>query len=177
MDVKEHKPSLKRMGTSVTRKHLSVSQEDLVRTECLREGQPLPLVIQPAVEGVSLLDWTRRNLGFIETKLLDHGGILFRNFNVQMAAEKFGWDARRKTAGVGYGLACGVEKGGYTAACAEVRVDRASGREPLRPQKNPRQGELRQRLKRGGAPTCFRHHLFGRSQSTIGFAAVYRCFR
>jgi nicotinate dehydrogenase subunit B len=47
---------------------------------------------------------------------------------LRAAAEKFGWDARRKTSGVGFGLACGVEKGGYTAACAEVAVDRATGK-------------------------------------------------
>ena len=34
------------------------------------------------------------------------------------AAEKFGWKAGR-----GEGIACGVEKGGYTAACAAVDVD------------------------------------------------------
>jgi nicotinate dehydrogenase subunit B len=34
------------------------------------------------------------------------------------AAEKFGWKAGR-----GEGLACGVEKGGYTAACASVEVE------------------------------------------------------
>jgi alpha-ketoglutarate-dependent taurine dioxygenase len=87
MDAKQQKPSLKRTGTAVTRKHLSVSQEDLVRTECLSTGQPLPLVIKPAMEGVSLVDWTRRNLPFIEKNLLDHGAILFRGFKVQTVAE------------------------------------------------------------------------------------------
>lgn len=82
MDVKQ-KPSLKRAGTTVTRKHLNVSQGELVSAEFLPAGQALPLVIQPAVEGVSLIDWTRRNLAFIERNLLDHGAILFRNFKVQ----------------------------------------------------------------------------------------------
>jgi alpha-ketoglutarate-dependent taurine dioxygenase len=87
MNVKQQKPSLKRMGTAVTRKHLSVSQEDLVRTERLSADQPLPLVVQPAVEGISLVDWTRRNLSFIEKSLLDHGGILFRNFQLETVAD------------------------------------------------------------------------------------------
>lgn len=87
MDVKQQKPSLKRTGTAVTRKHLSVSQGELVTTECLNAEQSLPLVVQPAVEGVSLVDWTRRNLAFIERNLLDHGAILFRNFKVQTVAE------------------------------------------------------------------------------------------
>jgi nicotinate dehydrogenase subunit B len=38
------------------------------------------------------------------------------------AAEKFGWKDRRKTAGRGFGMAGGFEKGGYVACCAEVRV-------------------------------------------------------
>ena len=43
--------------------------------------------------------------------------------NVLMAAvDKFGWKSRKKTAGVGFGLAAGMEKGGYVAACAEVNV-------------------------------------------------------
>ena len=43
--------------------------------------------------------------------------------NVLVAAsDKFGWKSRRKTSGTGFGLACGMEKGGYVAACAEVSV-------------------------------------------------------
>ena len=38
------------------------------------------------------------------------------------AADKFGWKTRKKTAGHGFGLAAGMEKGGYIAAVAEVAV-------------------------------------------------------
>lgn len=40
------------------------------------------------------------------------------------AAERFNWGGRRqkRTGGHGIGLACGTEKGSYTAACAEVEV-------------------------------------------------------
>src|SRR5262245_288649 len=38
------------------------------------------------------------------------------------AASKLGWSARKKSQGVGFGLAGGVEKGGYTATCAEVQA-------------------------------------------------------
>jgi len=41
---------------------------------------------------------------------------------LQAAADKFGWQSRRKTAGSGFGLAAGTEKGSYVAACAEVSV-------------------------------------------------------
>jgi isoquinoline 1-oxidoreductase len=39
------------------------------------------------------------------------------------ATSRFGWDARKKGSGRGFGLACGTEKGGYVATCAEVSVD------------------------------------------------------
>ena len=38
------------------------------------------------------------------------------------AADKFGWKDRKKTAGHGFGIAAGFEKGGYVACCAEVAV-------------------------------------------------------
>jgi nicotinate dehydrogenase subunit B len=38
------------------------------------------------------------------------------------AAERFGW-GRAPEAGAGHGIACGTEKGGYVATCAEVRVN------------------------------------------------------
>jgi CO/xanthine dehydrogenase Mo-binding subunit len=41
------------------------------------------------------------------------------------AAERFGWGASKPEPGVGRGLACGVEKGGYVATCAEVRIGSA----------------------------------------------------
>jgi isoquinoline 1-oxidoreductase len=39
------------------------------------------------------------------------------------AADKFGWKARRKTAGRGFGIAAGFEKGGYVATCVEISVE------------------------------------------------------
>ena len=41
------------------------------------------------------------------------------------AAERFGWPGRKTSEGRGSGIACGVEKGGYVATCAEVEVDRS----------------------------------------------------
>jgi CO/xanthine dehydrogenase Mo-binding subunit len=48
---------------------------------------------------------------------------------LEAAAKKFGWAERaaKKAPDVGFGLACGTEKGSYVAACAEVSVDRKSG--------------------------------------------------
>ena len=42
---------------------------------------------------------------------------------LEAAADKFGWGRTTPTHGHGYGIACGVEKGGYVATCAEVSID------------------------------------------------------
>jgi isoquinoline 1-oxidoreductase len=43
------------------------------------------------------------------------------------AAQKFGWPGKKKSPSLGFGIAGGVEKGGYIATCAEVAVDRSTG--------------------------------------------------
>jgi nicotinate dehydrogenase subunit B len=45
---------------------------------------------------------------------------------LQAAAERFGW-GKKPASGHGAGIACGFDKGGYIAACAEVAADTASG--------------------------------------------------
>ncbi|HEX2037084.1 MAG TPA: xanthine dehydrogenase family protein, partial [Chloroflexota bacterium] len=48
---------------------------------------------------------------------------------LEAAAERFGWGRAAAPPGHGYGLACGFEKGGYVATCAEVAAQRRpSGR-------------------------------------------------
>jgi len=46
---------------------------------------------------------------------------------LKAAAERFGW-GKKPGAGRGVGIAGGTEKGGFVATCAEVEVDRESGR-------------------------------------------------
>ena len=43
------------------------------------------------------------------------------------ATDKFGWRARQKTPGHGFGIGAGFEKGSYVATCAEVSVDANTG--------------------------------------------------
>ncbi|HVN09649.1 MAG TPA: molybdopterin cofactor-binding domain-containing protein [Patescibacteria group bacterium] len=45
----------------------------------------------------------------------------------EAAAKSFGWPAKHERSGQGFGIAGGVEKGGYLATCAEVAVDRGTG--------------------------------------------------
>jgi isoquinoline 1-oxidoreductase len=45
-----------------------------------------------------------------------------------VAAEKFGWKNRKPSDSAGYGLACGTEKAGFVATCAEVDVNSSTKR-------------------------------------------------
>jgi CO/xanthine dehydrogenase Mo-binding subunit len=47
---------------------------------------------------------------------------------LEACASKFGWSQWKPTAGHGIGVACGTEKGGYVATCAEVAFEPDSGR-------------------------------------------------
>src|ERR1051325_3539953 len=71
----------------IRRKPIRVSEESLVRAERLLPDTALPLVIYPRVPSVSLIGWADSNREFIETKLMSHGAILFRNFNLSVPAE------------------------------------------------------------------------------------------
>lgn len=41
---------------------------------------------------------------------------------LETAAKSFGWNTAKRLSGHGYGIACGFEKGGYVATCAEVAI-------------------------------------------------------
>ncbi|HEV2495524.1 MAG TPA: molybdopterin cofactor-binding domain-containing protein [Terriglobia bacterium] len=45
----------------------------------------------------------------------------------EAAAQKFGWGRAKAQPGHGFGIAGGVEKGGYVSTCAEVSVNRTTG--------------------------------------------------
>jgi alpha-ketoglutarate-dependent taurine dioxygenase len=62
------------------------STPSLIKLSQLTEGATLPLVIEPAVHGIDLNTWAASRREFIRQRLLEHGGILFRNFNVRNVA-------------------------------------------------------------------------------------------
>src|SRR5262249_13999881 len=47
---------------------------------------------------------------------------------LEAAAKQFGWGKAKPAADHGFGIAGGSEKGSYVATCAEVAVDRSSGK-------------------------------------------------
>jgi isoquinoline 1-oxidoreductase len=46
---------------------------------------------------------------------------------LKAAAEKFGWENRKKQEGTGFGIACGIDSGTYVSTMVEVKVDQNSG--------------------------------------------------
>src|SRR6267142_3691720 len=51
---------------------------------------------------------------------------------LEAATRKFGWDPKGSASpGRGVGVSCGYEKGGYVATCAEVSVDKPTGKVKL----------------------------------------------
>jgi len=81
MNDPTERPSLKSLGT-IRRKAVSVSEDDLVRTSDLEVGRGLPLLVEPAVEGVDLAKWMGHNRELAQRHLLARGGLLFRGFGV-----------------------------------------------------------------------------------------------
>jgi non-ribosomal peptide synthetase component F/alpha-ketoglutarate-dependent taurine dioxygenase len=73
---------LKRLK-SLKPKAVSLSREQLIKTDFLRPGVTLPLVVQPNDGDIDLIGWAKNNRQFIDTNLLQHGGILFRGFDVE----------------------------------------------------------------------------------------------
>src|SRR5438045_1171905 len=64
----------------IRRKAIDLSRTSIVQAEELAPGRKLPLLITPAMPDVNLAEWARENQQFIETKIHEHGGILFRDF-------------------------------------------------------------------------------------------------
>src|SRR5205823_1028497 len=59
----------------------------VIKTGYLHGCEDLPLVIEPAMNDVELVEWAAQNQAFIHTELLKHGALLFRNFNVASVEE------------------------------------------------------------------------------------------
>ncbi len=76
------KPSLGKMP-AVRRKTVSVSEDALVRMRPYFPDKSLPLLIEPAMDGIDLFDWVANNREGIEKKVLEHGALMFRGFNVE----------------------------------------------------------------------------------------------
>lgn len=72
---------------SIQPKAVQLAQRPLVERGYLALDQPLPLVLQPAVEDVDLAAWGENNRAKVEEELFAHGAILFRGFPLKGAED------------------------------------------------------------------------------------------
>ncbi|HEX6288829.1 MAG TPA: TauD/TfdA family dioxygenase [Herpetosiphonaceae bacterium] len=75
--------------SAIKRKTITTSSESLVRMEPLSGASQLPLVVQPAIDKLNLIEWIQNSRSLIEDKLALHGGILFRSFDHMQTLEQF----------------------------------------------------------------------------------------
>ncbi|MEO1134715.1 MAG: TauD/TfdA family dioxygenase, partial [Cyanobacteria bacterium J06639_1] len=60
-------------------KAIAIAERPLVETRLLNENSVLPLLVEPASDDTDLIDWAANNRSWIDEKLLQHGGLLFRS--------------------------------------------------------------------------------------------------
>jgi alpha-ketoglutarate-dependent taurine dioxygenase len=79
---KSIKKSIAKGPNTIQRKSLDASRQDWVRTRKFDGDQAIPLVIEPAVDGVDLVDWAKINRSHVDELLSEHRALLFRGFSV-----------------------------------------------------------------------------------------------
>ncbi|HEX6502554.1 MAG TPA: condensation domain-containing protein [Terriglobales bacterium] len=67
------------------RKAVTLSPPEMVHAATF--GTKLPLMLTPTAGNFDLADWATTNRDFINSKLLEHGAILFRGFNIDSPAD------------------------------------------------------------------------------------------
>lgn len=83
---RQKKQSLGNLGT-IRRKTITMSQGELVEIKPLLPGKNIPVLIQPVVAGINLLEWAKNNRELIDQLLLQHRALLFRNFGISQAEQ------------------------------------------------------------------------------------------
>src|SRR5213076_21401 len=68
------------------------------------------------------------NMDPLEFRLKNIGDEGLRDV-LKAAAKSFGWGKTKPASGHGFGIACGFEKGGYVATCAEITLEPATTNE------------------------------------------------
>ena len=87
MSKPEFHKNFGRSFVGVKRKSVNVLQTELIKTGYLDSETRIPMVIQPAVDGVDLVTWAASNREYVADHLLKNRALLFRGFNVKTAAE------------------------------------------------------------------------------------------
>ncbi|MEW6734671.1 MAG: TauD/TfdA family dioxygenase [Acidobacteriota bacterium] len=72
---------------SIKRSTIKLSPAELIKIGYFDEVEKFPLVMEPNVDNFNLIAWTKNNLAFIESELIKHGAILFRNFGINLVTQ------------------------------------------------------------------------------------------
>src|ERR1043165_6947547 len=64
------------------RKPINIAQSGQISVRQLRHESSLPLLIKPAAAELNVFDWLSDNREWVKSRLLTHGAILFRDFNL-----------------------------------------------------------------------------------------------
>jgi len=90
--ARAHQNKLSVASEEISRQKLKSARRKVVTTTLIKEhllrgDVSLPLVLEPAVDALSLPEWTTNNRDLIVQKLRTHGAILFRGFNTNSVEE------------------------------------------------------------------------------------------
>lgn len=86
----EKKPGIKasiKKSIQEKREEIDLANIQLVQSSYLGAESSMPLVIQPAIDGVNLVNWIASNKAHIYAELARYGAILLRNFRVDTPAK------------------------------------------------------------------------------------------
>lgn len=69
------------------RKSIKLSPTQLITKNYFAEEQLIPLIIQPTIAKVNLLEWANKNQETIQAMLIKHKALLFRGFDINSAIQ------------------------------------------------------------------------------------------
>jgi alpha-ketoglutarate-dependent taurine dioxygenase len=81
MSADSSKPTLN-IPKRTERKSVTLTPGTLCRFDPLFDGGPLPWLVQPTVPDVDLPAWLRNHRDLVNDRLREHGGLLFRGFEI-----------------------------------------------------------------------------------------------
>ncbi len=68
---------------SSRRKAVAIKADTLIQTQLLFPDKTIPLLVEPLVDGLDLVEWASDHRDQVEAWLRDHRALLFRNFRVR----------------------------------------------------------------------------------------------
>jgi alpha-ketoglutarate-dependent taurine dioxygenase len=87
LDKKERRDSKLKQFMNIAPRAMNLAAMNLIKTSYLTSEETMPLVVQPALDDVDLIEWAKGQQKFIEAKLSEHGAILFRGFSAESTLE------------------------------------------------------------------------------------------